>query len=393
MAKANVNKTNWTKVAFGEVVRKVADRVDPQKSDIERYIAGEHMDTDDIRIRRWGTVGDSYLGPAFHMRFKPGQVLYGSRRTYLRKVVVPDFVGITANTTFVLEPKNPNVLLPEFLPFIMQTECFHEHSKKQSKGSVNPYINFSDLEWFEFSLPPLEEQRGIVELLGNSEAVLDSLVFAKEKYANLIKRFLIDQFERLRAQYPLQPMDRFGEARLGRQKAPQFQQGKSPRSYIRVANIRSLRIDLSKLEMMDFTAREFERYRLLSGDVLLTEGDLVSEYNVGRPAIFESKVEECCFQNTLIRLRPQPGMDSKFLLLLLEGARLSCVFAEAAKTTTVTHLGLSRFRAVQLPLPPKSVRTAMGKVLTELMDIEQRLDNRLENARNVHRQLLTEVLE
>ncbi len=103
------------------------------------------MDTDDLRIRRWGDIGGDYLGPAFHMRFKPGQVLYGSRRTYLRKVAVADFEGICANTTFVFESKDPTVLLPELLPFIMQTEAFHDHSIKQSKGSVNPYVNFSDL--------------------------------------------------------------------------------------------------------------------------------------------------------------------------------------------------------------------------------------------------------
>lgn len=159
------SKAGWTRVAFGDVVRQVKDRVDPRKSDLTRYVAGEHMDTDDLRIRRWGTIGDGYLGPAFHMRFKPGHVLYGSRRTYLRKVAVADFEGITANTTFVLESKDPRVLLPELLPFVMQTEAFHEHAVKQSKGSVNPYINFSDLTWFEFLLPPLDEQRRIVKAL------------------------------------------------------------------------------------------------------------------------------------------------------------------------------------------------------------------------------------
>lgn len=158
-------KKGWTLAAFGDVVRKVRDRIDPENTDLERYIAGEHMDTDELRIRRWGLIGDGYLGPAFHMRFKPGQVLYGSRRTYLRKVAVADFEGITANTTFVIETKDPKILLPELLPFIMQTESFHEHSIKQSKGSVNPYINFSDLTWYEFALPPLEEQRRIAEVL------------------------------------------------------------------------------------------------------------------------------------------------------------------------------------------------------------------------------------
>ena len=126
--------SGWTRVAFGDIVRQVRDRVDPEESSLERYVAGEHMDTDDLRIRRWGTIGDGYLGPAFHMRFKPGHVLYGSRRTYLRKVAVADFEGITANTTFVLETKDPQVLLPELLPFLMQTESFHAHSIEAVQG-------------------------------------------------------------------------------------------------------------------------------------------------------------------------------------------------------------------------------------------------------------------
>ncbi len=154
----------WQRVRFGDVVRKVNDRVDPETAGIDRYVAGEHMNTDDLRIRRWGEVGDGYLGPAFQMKFQPGQVLYGSRRTYLRKVAVPDFEGICANTTFVLEPSSDS-LLPNFLPLVMTTERFHEHSIKQSKGSVNPYINFSDLAWFEFSLPPKEEQQRLAGLV------------------------------------------------------------------------------------------------------------------------------------------------------------------------------------------------------------------------------------
>ena len=39
-------KPGWTRVAFGDVVRQVKDRVDPDAADLERYVAGEHMDTD-----------------------------------------------------------------------------------------------------------------------------------------------------------------------------------------------------------------------------------------------------------------------------------------------------------------------------------------------------------
>ena len=175
MPEVATTKAGWTAVAFGDVVRQVKDKVDPEESGLERYIAGEHMDTDDLRIRRWGAIGVDYLGPAFHMRFKPRHVLYGSRRTYLRKVALADFEGITANTTYVLESRDPDVLLPELLPFIMQTEPFHAHSKRESKGSVNPYVNFSDLASYEFLLPPLDEQRRIAEVLSAAESVVESL--------------------------------------------------------------------------------------------------------------------------------------------------------------------------------------------------------------------------
>lgn len=168
-------KPGWQRVKFGDVVRQVKTKIDPETSGLQRYVAGEHMDTDDLRIRRWGDVGDGYLGPAFHMRFKPGQVLYGSRRTYLRKVAVPEFEGICANTTFVLETAAPTKLLPEFLPFLMQTEAFHEHSKRESKGSVNPYVNFTDLAWFEFGLPPIEEQQQLTAVARASDLVRQSL--------------------------------------------------------------------------------------------------------------------------------------------------------------------------------------------------------------------------
>jgi type I restriction enzyme S subunit len=203
MIQADTLKPGWKLVKFGDVVRQVKDKVDPKKSGLERYIAGEHMDTDDLRIRRWGEINDNYLGPAFNMRFKPGQVLYGSRRTYLRKVAVPDFEGICANTTFVLEPKDSNILLPEFLPFIMQTESFNEHSIKQSKGSVNPYVNFTDLKWWEFALPPIDDQRKIREILLKSKNNYESVQNALSVFIALRKSAIDDLCTRYGGQFVL----------------------------------------------------------------------------------------------------------------------------------------------------------------------------------------------
>jgi type I restriction enzyme, S subunit len=166
----NLDKSTWKRVALGEVAAASKEKVDPTDGSVDRYVAGEHMDTDDLGIHRWGDVGETDLGPAFHRRFRAGQVLYGSRRTYLRKVAVADFDGVCANTTFVVETKEDVVLLQGFLPFVMTAEPFHAFAIAESKGSVNPYVNWSDIERYEFDLPSLNEQQRIAELLWAVEA-------------------------------------------------------------------------------------------------------------------------------------------------------------------------------------------------------------------------------
>jgi type I restriction enzyme, S subunit len=163
--KLELERGHWKQVKFGDVVEQSKEKVDPSNGDVSRVVAGEHMESDNLKIRRWGAVDDGYLGPAFHRRFRPGQVLYGSRRTYLRKVAVADFDGVCSNTTFVLGSKAENQLLTEFLPWIMTSEPFHAFAIAESKGSVNPYVNFSDLAAFEFELPPIEQQQALADTL------------------------------------------------------------------------------------------------------------------------------------------------------------------------------------------------------------------------------------
>lgn len=91
--------------------------------------------------------------------------MYGSRRTYLKKIAVADFEGVCANTTFVFETKDPHAFEQRLLPFIMLSKDFTTWSIAKSKGSTNPYVLFSDLADFEFELPPLEEQKVLVDKL------------------------------------------------------------------------------------------------------------------------------------------------------------------------------------------------------------------------------------
>jgi len=183
------------KYKFGDVVKEVKNNVNREDNPYEFYVAGDHMDSEDIVIRRKGRFATDDVGPAFTRIFNSGQILYGSRRTYLKKVAVADFEGICANTTFVLETRDNNVLLQELLPYIMLTDAFTTWSVSHSKGSTNPYVLFSDLADYEFELPPIEEQRVLVRKLVAAQKLKESYRTLLMCTDELVKSQFIEMFD------------------------------------------------------------------------------------------------------------------------------------------------------------------------------------------------------
>ena len=166
-------KPGWTRVVFGDVVRLGAARVsDPEAAGFARYVGLEHLDPGDLTIRRWGNVA---AGTTFTSVFRPGHVLFGKRRAYQRKVAVPDFSGVCSGDIYVFESTNEHHLLPNFLPFICQTDGFFEHAIGTSAGSLSPRTNWKSLAVYEFALPPLAEQLGIAEVVTLAGALSEAL--------------------------------------------------------------------------------------------------------------------------------------------------------------------------------------------------------------------------
>jgi type I restriction enzyme S subunit len=381
----------WTRVAFGDVVRQVQDRVDPDESGLERFVAGEHMDTGDLRIRRWGTIGNGYLGPAFHMRFKPGHVLYGSRRTYLRKVAVADFEGITANTTFVIESKDPKVLLPGLLPFIMQAESFHEHSKKQSKGSVNPYVNFSDLTWYEFALPPLDEQQRLLSALAATRELEDSASHVLGLTASVRASWLEHEFAMLEKEWPVKmASDLMARITVGIVVRPAdlyVPEGKG------IPALRSLNVLPDKIVMEELVYispeghAEHHKSRLAPGDVVIVRS--------GRPGdaavVPADAVELNCID--LIICTVNPALLPHFVCAAVNSRFGRRQFAAGTAGTAQKHFNVGAFKNFRLPLPPLNVQSEFVARLQDFTRIMARAEGRLDEVRRLQTSLMKRIFE
>ena len=303
------------------------------------------MDTDDLRLQRWGDVDDGYLGPAFHMRFRPGQVLYGSRRTYLRKVAVADFEGICANTTFVLEPSSAD-LLPEFLPQVMSTERFHEHSVQQSKGSVNPYINFRDLTWYEFTLPPPSLQHEICEVLSAGQHQIDTLEDAIRAARCLRDAIVLSSSDAV-DHVPLGTV--LSSCDYGISIAPQ-DAGELP--ILRMNNLdnEELRLDDLKWVLDDQVS---ESDLLQTGDILFNRTNSLE--HVGKVALVGVLDNPATFASYLLRLRvDKESMLPEFVAAYLQSAsgqrRIRSFITQGVSQANVNATNLKKVRIPNLDL-------------------------------------------
>ena len=337
-------KPGWTRVAFGSVARHVKDHVDPATAGLRRYVAGEHMDTDDLRIRRWGAVGEGYLGPAFHMRFRPGHVLYGSRRTYLRKVAVADFEGVTANTTFVIETRDPNMLLPELLPFIMQTESFHEHSIKKSKGSVNPYVNFSDIAAYEFALPPLDEQRRFVRARQCCDGFLESLrrlqcrlVTARSAHLTSLTHMLqtVVLGDLIRRIEP-------GRSVLGLQRSPTGVEY----GVLKVSAVDPHGFRPSESKVLIERALFDHRHRVNRNELLMTRAN--TPELVGEVCLVEADYHNLMLSDKIFRLVPEDGVNSELLWYVLQSGTVRRQLRSTATGTGRAMKNISQAKVRQI---------------------------------------------
>lgn len=166
-------KPGWRIWRFDQMTTNVNVRIDnPSESGMEHYVGLEHLDPDSLRIRRWGSPDD--VG-ATKLSFNKGDIIFGRRRAYQRKLGVAEFDGICSAHAMVLRAK-PEVVLPEFLPFFMQSDLFINRAVDISVGSLSPTINWKTMAAQEFVLPCTKDQFRMLQELHS----IDGYVTAQE---------------------------------------------------------------------------------------------------------------------------------------------------------------------------------------------------------------------
>jgi len=340
-------KPGWRRVKFGEVVRlSKARSQDPLADGIERYVGLEHLEPGDLRIRNWGNVAD---GVTFTSVFQPGQVLFGKRRAYQRKVAVADFSGVCSGDIYVLETKDAQVLLPELLPFICQTDAFFDHAVGTSAGSLSPRTNWTSLADFEFVLPPIDEQQSAIALLSAATDQCHAIEAAHRAAGRMLQSFkdslLLNKTSSLANSYLL------GDLLL---RSPESGCSAPPKD----ADTGYFVLGLAALSRDGYVSGDFKPVeptskmvaaKLSMGDMLISRSNTVER--VGFVGIFSDNRDDVSFPDTMMRLQPNPALvHPDFLEALLQTTSAREFLMRIAAGTSASMKKINRANLLQMRL-------------------------------------------
>lgn len=369
-------KPGWKVWRFEQMATNVNVRIDnPAESGMEHYVGLEHLDPDSLRIRRWGSPSDVEAGK---LMFKKGDIIFAKRRAYQRKLGVAEFDGICSAHAMVLRAK-PEVVLPDFLPFFMQSDLFMNRAVEISVGSLSPTINWKTMAVQEFALPPMEEQRRVISSLSAIESCLDELRTTADCGAELFRAAHAGYFQKVL----LEPRDL--ELRDVLESITEKNFSGIPVLSVTIDGLVVRRDSLDR-HVSDETGEE-KYLRVVPGDLV---------YNTMR--LWQGALgivhEEGLISPAYTVLRPkQPGTASYFWYLLRSPALIAeyrrFVRGVAKDRWRIYYADLGKLR---LNLPPKEEQSEIAKELDEISTSVKAPNNREKQLLSLKQVLMAEAL-
>ena len=147
-----------------------------------------------------------------------------------------------------------------------------------------------------------------------------------------------------------------------------FNDPKKVGSGYRLINVKDMyvegSIDPATLFKVDIDSSEFEKNKVLYGDIFFTRSSLVKE-GIAYSNVFLKHDEDVTFDGHLIRMRPDSSKSSsKFLYYLFKTDKARNQFIERGKTATMTTIGQADIAQVKINLPEIAEQTKIADFLS-----------------------------
>ena len=300
----------------------------------------------------------------------------------------------------------PIVIKPEFLHCFILSSFFAKSMKITGSGREGlPKYN---LEKMLLPLPPEQEQERIVAETKRLQSFVDELETSCENMTKLVAQVkskvldlaihgkLVQQdpndepasellkrinpkaeiitdnghYQKLPEGWCVCHINEISESLLGKTLDRTKDSGEFKR-YVCAVNVQWGYFDFTTQKRFRIEAKDFERYAVKKGDLLICEGG-----DVGRCAIWDNDTE-MYYQNALHRVRCKFGISEKYLLYSLWHFKLNGVIDSLCKGVTIKHFTQSTMNKLEIPLPPfaeqKRIVSKIEEIFHQLDMIEESL--------------------
>lgn len=273
---------------------------------------------------------------------------------------------------------------------------FLRHSEPRlvsmGQGSTFTAIGRAEITSLRIPLPPLNEQRSIVDLLSRAEGIVRLRREAQKKAAEIIPALFLDMFGDPVMNpkgWPVVSLREVAEVISGVAKGRKLSAKEVVElPYMRVANVKDGHLDLSEIKLILIKRTEIVKLRIEPGDLLMTEGG--DPDKLGRAALWQGEIDLCVHQNHVFKVRSDRSRLSPGYLRSLAGSFYGKAYflSVAKKTTGIASINKTQLSAFPVVLPPIREQLAFEKYVAAIESIEKQQTDALQKTEATFNALL-----
>ncbi|CAH1222552.1 restriction endonuclease subunit S [Alteromonas mediterranea] len=240
-------------------------------------------------------------------------------------------------------------------------------------GATIPHVSKVHLNSLLVPVPPLPIQKQIAAVLEKADNLRQQSQQMEQELNSLAQSVFLDMFGDYRkdAMSLKSSLGEVADVRSGVTKGQKLEGHKlTTVPYMRVANVQDGYLDLSEIKDITVKAKDFEKYQLKAGDVLMTEGGDFDK--LGRGAIWSGQIANCIHQNHVFRVRLCDRYISEFFAYYLQTPFVKQYFLKCAKkTTNLASINITQLKG--LPIPDESIgkQQSFLRIIDELKALKE----------------------
>jgi type I restriction enzyme, S subunit len=291
----------------------------------------------------------------------------------------------------VIRPRTDKVL-PAFLSFYMKSAVFR-HWTSQSAGINIKNIRKSELQSHQLSLPSLEEQRRIVDILSRAEGIVRLRREAQKKAGELIPALFLEMFGDPAANPKGWPVAKVDDiiisANYGSSKKASENEAGPP--IIRMGNVDFAGyLKLNDLKYVELPPEDTERFGLIEGDILFNRTN--SKDLVGKTGMWDGS-RTAVAASYFIRVRVQRDrINPYFFWAFMNSAHMKHMLFDTARGAIgQANINARELRAFSIIVPPLNRQDTYEQCCRDIFSIQTQQASGTQKAETTFEVLLSRI--